>query len=201
MLFRSQDMSLQAAHASRHVAFAATRGFEEQAEKQTLTHYFSGPAHQWQDKSGKLLLKPSSQQVSMVSQRLSSLAANAQPGGGGPAVSGLRTEFHTADNGILRISSLVDVTGQPPAESIAITDVTRWWPALRRQTSILTGAGHASDDNQVQQRLAFAPTAWQNSSRVSYQLASKTDAAMKAVDGAWARDSPTGEWQIGRAHV
>lgn len=193
-LGRMQDVSLQAAHASRYVAFAATRGFEAQAEKQTLTHYFSGPAHQWQDKSGKLLLKPGSQQVSMVSQRLSSLAASAQPGGSGPAVSDLRTEFHTADNGILRVSSVVDVTGLPPAESTAITDITKWWPVLRRETSILTGAGHASDDSQVQQRLASAPTAWQDSSRVSYRLASKTDAAMKAVDGAWGRPSPTSEW-------
>lgn len=193
-LGRMQDMALQATHSSRYMAFSATRGFDEQAKSQTALRYFSGSAHQWQDRSGRLLLDPDSPQLSLVTQRLPDLTTQAQPGGLALAVSKLRTEFHTADNGILRASSLVDVNGGPRAQTVSDLGISKLWPVLRRHTAILTGAGHGSDDTQVQQRLAAASTAWHDSSQISYQLSRKTDAAMSAVDKAWGRSAPTPEW-------
>lgn len=178
-----QDMALQASHGSRYMAFAATRGQEAYALEPLRSAYFSGPAHQWSGRPGGHLLDPDALHLGVDASRATTLMASAQPGGAATTPSRLRTELGTADSGILTQTLTLD-----PAEKTSI------WPVLRRQTSILTGPGHASDDAAVQQRLGLSPTAWAASAQASYALTTRIDSAMDSVDAAWGRSRPSIDW-------
>ncbi len=192
-----QDMALQVSHGSRYMAFAATRGQEGYALEPLRSAYFSGPAHQWSGRPGGHLLGPDALHLRLDSSRATTLKADAQPGGQATTVFRLRTELGTADSGILTQTLMLDPAGQGSASldtASAPASESFIWPRLRRQTSILTGLGHAPDDAAVQQRLGASPTAWENSAQTSYALNARIDSAMGSVDAAWRRSRPAVDW-------
>jgi hypothetical protein len=70
---------------------------------------------------------------------------------------------------------------------------------LERFTSIISNAGHASSDAQVQQRLAHSEQGWSSAANNSYALSERIHHAVAASDAAWKRPLATTEWLAGWA--
>lgn len=198
-LGRLQDMGLQAMHASRYAAFALGRDPLADIETELRQHYFSGSAHQWTDRRGKRLLGEELDEVSLSATRDSALAAKAQAGGVAAHAQSLRHGWRLEDSGIL--ASQVSVApvfkaSSSVADSFAggLAGLDTQQLVLRRHTAILTGAGHASDDLEVQKRVAASSVAWGNDANASYAHGAKVAGAMALVDAAWNRTEPVFDW-------
>jgi hypothetical protein len=195
-LGRFQDMALSAQNASRHAAFQQARAGTAMMSGSLSRHYFSGPAHQWADHRGRSVLGDGGEGVG-VSLRRQVLESDAQPGGRGAYASALRSDWGIQDPGLLRVdvalsAALPPLNGDAPNRGWLRFDAR--YPALRRHTAILTGAGHAPGDTQVQQMLAQSELAWHSSARLSILAGEKVTTVMSRVDSAWNRTAPDFDW-------
>lgn len=194
-LGRFQDMALSAQHASRHAAFQQTRTGIALTSADISKHYFSGPAHQWNTLRGQPFLGAGGEGVG-VSIRRQALGPYAQPGGQGGPASALRGDWGIQDPGVLHVGvSLAAASFENgAAANSARLYLDSGYPSLHRHTAILTGAGHASGDAQVQQVLARSELAWGASASTSYTAGKKVAAIMNRLDSAWSRTAPDFDW-------
>lgn len=65
---------------------------------------------------------------------------------------------------------------------------------IRRQTSLITGAGHASSDTAAQQRVATSTAGWLSAASLSMQAARQEKSRMHSVDAVWKRGALTHDW-------
>ena len=93
------------------------------------------------------------------------------------AQAGRRHFLSFFSGGTLRLSSMVD-------SSLGV----------RRQTSLITGAGHATSDANTQQRLATSATGWLSAASLSMQAAKQEKSRMQPVDAVWKRGVLTSDW-------
>jgi len=196
-LGRLQDMALSAQHASRHAAFAYTRNPASHNDYGIKTQYFQGPAHQWKDRVGHSILASPLHQVQLNFERTSTLSDAGQPGGNDAWAMSLRKDWAVQDEGIVNAS--VYVLPGPGTVNVSSTSVLGLgafndYPKLRRHIAILEGAGHASNDAQVQQVVAQSAPAWADSTRASVIVGTRVDAAMAAIDAPWHRPRPVLDW-------
>lgn len=196
---RLQDMALQAAHASRYVAFALSRDPGASMEVEMRQHYFSGRAHQWSDRRGERLLSSGLNEVTLQIDRQTVLDASAQAGRTSDKAAILRRQWRIEDTGIVASNIAVaplsgPVRARKTATVTGLNDFDRQQFVLRRHTAILTGAGHASSDASTQQVVAESALAWNQSAGSSYALGTDVAAAMSRVDAAWNRPEPIFDW-------
>ncbi|HEY9571840.1 MAG TPA: pilus assembly protein [Pusillimonas sp.] len=195
-LGRYQDMALSTQHASRHAAFQQTRGDAAIVVERLHKHFFSGPAHRWLDRQGQLVLNGQNDEPGLSFRRLA-LDSIAQPGGRNGAASTLRSDWGIQDQGVLHATVSLAEQALPPTSA---TQRSGWlnfaipYPALRRHTAILTGAGHASGDIHTQQMVAASGLAWGVSAGASYAAGEKIASIMNRVDSAWGRTEPEFDW-------
>lgn len=195
-LGRFQDMALSAQHASRHAAFQQARAGTAVRPEDVIQHFFSGPAHQWVDRRGQLVLGNKGNGVGL-SIRRQVLGSYAQPGGQGESADALRNDWGMQDPGVLHVGvsllGSLPLQGHDPAKSSRFhADIG--YPPMSRHTAILTGAGHASGDTQVQRILAQSQLAWGSSANTSYATGGTIAAAMNRVDSGWNRPAPEFDW-------
>ncbi len=198
-LGQMQDIGLAARHAGAYAAFAAARGHFSADE--TRTSFFSGPAHRWMSLQGRLLLEQLERDVAVQLTPRNPLAGDAQPGGPQPAASALRDAW-SMEGGLLRAQvaaapQYIRFPAARPINGVSGEDATQREMdgfVLRRHTSILTGAGHASGDDAAQARLAASALAWGRDAGGSYRLGRSVHALMEGVDAAWARPAPLFDW-------
>src|SRR5690625_3405396 len=179
-LGRLQDMALQAQHASRFAAFALTRSQEARPIHSIERHFFSGSAHQWRNADGSLMLPTHADNIRLQVMASQPVGAEAQSGANRAHSSLLRHWWARDDHGIFSASFHVGL----------VSDGLR----LKRFTSLMHGAGHSSDDQQVQKRLAQSETAWQSAYRFSYRSGTQVADVMQKVDGAWPRAQFNPDW-------
>src|SRR5690606_28392694 len=82
----------------------------------------------------------------------------------------------------------------PSPEQKAVMAPTGSTVRLERFTSIISNAGHASSDAQVQQRLAQSELGWSSAATSSYALSERIHHGVAASDSAWERPLATIEW-------
>jgi hypothetical protein len=193
VLGRYQDIALQASHASRYAAFLAALGVPdgETISAMTSTAYFTGSDRRWRTTSGDALmpLPPA-----VWSQRVPDAMAG-QPGAGHAAAAVLRREWQVGDDAMLKATVAAqprNVVSQGPATPGSLR--------IARSTSILTGAGHASSDVAVQQRVAQGASGWTQAAARSISAGREVAARMQGVDDAWARPRPDFDW-LGSWHA
>ncbi len=199
-LGRFQDIALQATHASRYIAFAEARGAPVSAET-VQRHFFGTPVHRWADRKGKLLFSDQGAHVQLEVEHGPQLDGQAQPGQDAAHAATLRSQWRVADAGIVDARVAIQPPGMPGAAAggktgfmSTLRDFDRAYPKLLRHTSIATAAGHASDDESAQQRVAQSALAWGDSARHAYGLARQISSRMSPVDAGWSRPRPTFDW-------
>lgn len=199
-LGRFQDIALQASHASRHAAFSYARGEPVQIEA-IRSNYFTAPSHRWADRRGSLLFSRSGTEASLEIDRSTGLFAGAQPGLDRAYAPVLREQWALADTGIVKAGIHIQLPVRAHASQVLPTSFMaglrqfdQAYPRLVRHTSILTYAGHASNDDSAQERVAGASLAWASAAELSYALSSQVTSAMKAVDAGWGRPDPSSDW-------
>lgn len=195
-LGRFQDMALSAQHASRYAAFQQARAGTAIKPGDVTQHFFSGPAHQWADRRGQLVLGDKGNGVGL-SIRRQVLGSYAQPGGQSESADALRNDWGIQDSGVLHVgvslSGILPLWDHDSEKSVGYhADIG--YPPMSRHTAILTGAGHASGDTQVQQVLAQSQLAWSSSADTSYTTGGRIAAIMNPVDSAWDRPAPEFDW-------
>ena len=199
-LGRFQDIALQASHASRYAAFAEARG--ETVHSDAVRHgFFTGVSHRWSDRKGKRLFSEDGRETGLRVVRGSPLSAMAQAGRDAPAANALREAWKLADTGVVdaRVEvQLVGVVSQKNDRSSTfmsgLRDFDAPYPRLVRHTAILTNAGHATDDDAVQLRVADAGMPWSDAAGRSYGLSAQVSSPMRAVDAGWKRSPPATDW-------
>ncbi|MCC2595413.1 hypothetical protein LKR43_03575 [Pusillimonas sp. MFBS29] len=197
-----QDMALTVQHASRHAAFSYTRNPSPESSVSLRGQYFMGPAHQWNERSGKAMLPWPRDQVRIDVSRSAVLGQPAQAGGTNPLAHVLRNDWGLLDKGIVH----AQVLALPKADTVHHPDLSTSrasilglkdfsiYPQLRRHISILEGAGHASGDVHAQQIIGRSLLAWSDSAHASGAIGLRVDATMSAVDKAWDRQHPVFDW-------
>lgn len=199
-LGRFQDIALQASHASRHAAFSEARG-----EPINLTglrkKFFTAPNHRWADRRGWALFSAEGDEVQLDVLRGASLDSLAQAGRDANYANLVRKQWEVADSGIVDAQVTVSFTelptpgfGRQDTFMAGLRDFDQSYPRLVRHTAILKGAGHASDDHAVQQRVAASALGWADAADRSYGLSRQILSSMKAVDAGWGRPLPTTDW-------
>jgi hypothetical protein len=194
-LLRWQDIAMQAQHASRYAAFAASRDAAAQPLEDIRHGYFSGPAHLWRDRRGASLLSAERSEVSLQFDRGQALSAAAQPGGAHADASDLRRGWLIEDAGMVTARVAVAAVApahSPPASGLAQFDA--WRPTIRRHAVILAGAGHASSDAQAQQRVAGSALGWAVAADRSYALGRRVQSWAGGLDQPWGRVEPLFDW-------
>ncbi|MEB2399204.1 MAG: hypothetical protein OZ927_06660 [Alcaligenaceae bacterium] len=189
-LYRVQDIALSAQHASSYLAFAATRRDGELGRLHE--RFFTGPEHRWNDRSGRPMLADIDTQIGSRVFRSEPLPPFAQPGAA-TAFAALRQDWRLEDLGVLH-AGLAVTPGAAHWGAPGHASGAAWSPMLRRHTAILTGAGHAGDDQQTQHVLVQSGMAWRHGADVSYSLSERIRAAMGPVDSGWGRSLPAREW-------
>lgn len=199
-LGRFQDIALQASHASRHLAFTEARGAPIEAEA-LGKHFFAGPAHRWADRRGRPLFGADGDEARFAVARGPELDAMAQPGQGAGHAQALRRQWRVADAGIVDARVVIEFPFAPGdgkaragAFMSSLRDFDLAYPRLSRHTSIITHAGHASDDDSAQRRVAGSALAWSDAAQRSYGLGRRILALMKPVDAGWRRPDPAADW-------
>lgn len=203
-LLRWQDIAMQAQHASRYAAFAASRDAAAQPLEDIRHGYFSGPAHLWRDRRGADLLSAARSEVSLQFDLEQVLDAAAQPGGAHADARDLRQGWLIEDAGIVTARvEVAAVAPAPPASGMARFDASSasglaqfdaWRPTIRRHAAILAGAGHASSDARVQQRVAGSGLGWAFAADRSYALGRRVQSWAGGLDRPWGRTEPLFDW-------
>jgi len=187
VLGRYQDIVLQSAHASRYAAFLSALGVPAQEDVSAMagTAYFSGSPQRWRTASGEALMPIGPE----ISTRRVPDTRGEQPGSSHAAAAMLRREWRVGDDAMLQATVLTQPRDVVPL-GIAAPDFLR----INRSTSILTGAGYASSDMAVQQRVAHGASGWAQAAARSASAGREVAARMQAVDEAWARPHPDFDW-------
>lgn len=206
-LYRYQDMALQAAHASRFAAFVLTRDAGYASIEPIRQSYFSGPGHQWKDRRGRDFLGAGRGEVTLEITRGLQLPPGAQPGLADSPAALLRQQWQLEDQGVASAAVKVNMrqadmrktreTTQPMVEDtfgLGLRQFDSYPAPLVRHTAILLDAGHASDDQEVQARVALSSLGWRAAAEVSHGLGKTVSSAMNKVDGAWRRPKPVFDW-------
>ncbi|MBC2769280.1 hypothetical protein [Pusillimonas minor] len=184
-LFRLQDMALQVSHASRSVAFAATRGGSLfAATDQVRERYFSGPSHQWRTRSGVSWLRAGRSELSVDIDTLPVLSPYAQPGAGAHGAGVLAASLGVGD----RVLTEAVVQLQPRALDTGTA------PLLIGKQSILVGAGHAADDVGVLHRVGSSAAAWSVAAGSSVATGQALASVLAPLDRGWSRTAPDFDW-------
>jgi len=186
---RYQDITLQAAHASRYAAFLQTVHRFEDAELTALVarHFFADAGKRWRTASGGPLLVAA---PAVQARRVPDTGVTTLYGGVPVSAAPLFREWGVGDEGLLRAAVNVRARRTPygarQEDGVAL--------AFERATAILSGAGHGADDVNVQQRLADGETAWRRAARQSRVAGQAVAGRMRGVDDAWGRAEPTFDW-------
>ncbi|ROT44209.1 hypothetical protein [Pusillimonas sp. NJUB218] len=184
-LFRLQDMALQVLHASRSVAFAATRGGSLSAAADLVRErYFSGPSHQWRTRAGESWLRSGRPELSVDIGTLPALSPYAQPGAGAHGAAVLASSLGVGDS--LLTEAVVRL--QPRALDTGAA------PLLVGRQSILVGAGHAIDDADVVQRVGSSAAAWSVATASSVSTGQALASVLEPLDRGWSRAVPDLDW-------
>jgi len=199
-LGRFQDIALQASHASRFAAFSEARG-ERLQTQMVRQSFFTTPSHRWTDRRGNLLFTAGGDELKLDIVRGNGLDTMAQAGRDAAYAGTLREQWKLADTGIVdaRVQVQFPVSAaanaaRPDTFMAGLRDFDHTYPRLMRHTSILTGAGHASADHEVQERVAGSALAWADAAHRSYGLGGQILSSMQAVDAAWQRPAPIWDW-------
>jgi len=199
-LGRFQDIALQATHASRYIAFAEARGAPVSPET-VQRRFFGTPIHRWADRKGRLLFSDQGAHVRLGVERGPQLDAQAQAGQDAAYAATLRSQWRVADAGIVDARVAIELPGMPGAAAgekagfmSTLRDFDQAYPKLLRHTSIATAAGHASDDESAQQRVAGSALAWNGPAQRAYGLTRQISSLMNPVDAGWSRPRPTFDW-------
>lgn len=184
-LFRLQDMALQVLHASRSVAFAATRGGSLSAATDLVRErYFSGPSHQWRTRAGEPWLRAGRPELSVDIQTSPGLSPYAQPGAGAHGAAVLTSSLGVGDGvlteAVVRLHPRALDTGASPL--------------LIGRQSILVGAGHAVDDADVVQRVGSSAAAWSVATGSSVSTGQALASVLEPLDRGWSRAAPDFDW-------
>lgn len=214
-LLRWQDIAMQAQHASRYAAFAASRNAAAQPLEDIRHGYFSGPAHLWRDRRGADLLSAARSEVSLQFDLGQVLDAAAQPGGAHADARDLRQGWLIEDAGIVTarvevaaVAPAPPTSGQAqidaaPASGLArlgassasgLAQFDAWRPVIRRHAAILAGAGHASSDAWAQRRVAGSGLGWADAADRSYALGRGVQSWAGGLDRPWGRTEPLFDW-------
>ena len=193
-----QDMALSAQHASRHAAFVHTRT-PGSVSRDTVLPFFQTAAHQWNERNGDPMLALPSWQVQLHLDRRTMLDPLAQVGGNDAMAASLRDNWGIQDQGIVDVSvqALPGVHSENATEETASVlglGIFKHYPLLRRHTAILEGAGHASNDAQVQDIVVRSGLAWSDSASTSIALGKRINAVMENVDAPWRRAHAVFDW-------
>lgn len=194
-----QDAALSATHASRHAAFVAARLTEPDDSAALTDPFFTGAAHRWTDRHAVAILDPHTS-VGLVTFRLPPLSANAQPATDTKHAQVLRRDWHLEDIGIVRTQVQLDLPSRSLKPTTSDTSLLKLgvfdeaYPVLARSTAILTGAGHASSDMDVQFKIGSSDFAWKSTYTRSRDAASEIETRAHGVDAGWSRPGVTLDW-------
>ncbi|CAM5181104.1 Pilus assembly protein OS=Castellaniella defragrans OX=75697 GN=HNR28_002323 PE=4 SV=1 [Castellaniella defragrans] len=200
-LGRLQDAGLQLGHASRRVAFArAHQGLHPFELDAGVDGYLSGPGHDWNTRRGTSFLGAASLAAgpqATASVFNTGVAPAMQAGDPVTGASQWRAELRLGDAEVWRGEAGV-VIGRPDATG-TLRDFDDMGLTLRRHTAILTGAGAAESDEEVQRLLAESGQAWDQLAAVSRHRGRTAQQRLQGVDEAWARAQPDWDWVSGWA--
>lgn len=194
-----QDMALSATHASRHVAFLASRGESTQPGLSTVESFFSGGAHRWVDRRGESVLE-AGRDVRLELQNGPPLSALGQPGGTHANATILRREWSLEDEGLISARVSLTFWGGPrwpphgPRGKLGLDVYDAPYPSLTRATAILRGGGHAVSDSDTQERVGQSAQAWAGARAVSVSHGRTVQMRTAGVDAGWARAAPDFDW-------
>lgn len=194
-----QDAALSAQHASRHVAFTATRDQPEPGWQALGAPFFTGPAHRWTDRRGQAVIE-ADRSVQLSTRRLQPLSIHAQPGRATSNAHTLRRDWALEDPGILQATVMLDPGAgavlpqghESTLLKLAVFDLP--YPPLVRHTHILTGAGHAISDSAAQDRVGDSSLAWSAAYAASRSSGRAIQQRAAGVDAAWGRPDLDFNW-------
>lgn len=201
-LFNFQDMALSAHHASRHLAFLATRTTSERAGppeigRSHVEPFFVGPAHQWRDRRGDASVDVA-RQLHWKVHRVKPLTGMSQPGGAIGDAAVIRREWALDDLGILNATA--GLMRSTPRDRELVTGLLQLdsfdtpYDAVSRSIAILDGAGHATSDMATQTRVGESALAWAAAATRSHSAATEVIARAESVDAGWGRPKANLDW-------
>lgn len=198
-LGRIQDMALHASHASRHAAFMAARQEHGTPVSTVLAGAFHAQIHQWRDRKGQALQSSVYPDIDIRFQRSEDTLPAGKDTPHGPQLMQLRNDWLNVDERVLTAHvSLVPLISTEQDEAtgslLKLHQFDASYPLIRRQTSILTGAGHASDDLSVADRIANSALAWSGPADQAYRLGRRVASVGARVDAGWNRPEPVFDW-------
>lgn len=183
---RYQDIALQTTHASRHAAFsAAQKGVDDTHLLPAIQQrFFAQPHLRWRDASGRPLLDGG---INLQLQRTASGSA-LQPAT--PEGQTLYRDWRLHDQGVL--SARVSTSARDVSRGVFPAFVGTL--AFTGHTAVLSGAGHAVSDADVQRRVASGDSGWGRAARQSSAAGRAAAQRLRGVDAAWGRAQPSFDW-------
>lgn len=199
-LGRLLSISLQASHASHYGAFQLSRDIPDINKAELDERFLLGPENNWHDRRANELLD--SHAIAVKVERAEKLDATMQPGANHEQATLLRKGWKIEDQGIARMSLAVTplftaARKQPEAGvalGLGLDFFDHFSLTIRRQTSILTGAGHAASDQEAHKHVSLSPEGWQNAAGLSYESGRKVQSYAQSVDAPWNRPQPVFDW-------
>ena len=195
VLFRWQDMALQAMHASRALAFEHMRNPQTAIQSATVARTFH-KEQRWHDRQGNSWLSEDSVRWRITENAHFMDGARWDSHFPGTAKT-IWTELGFTPYGHARAEVTVDLAHNN-SERLArfFRDAGNLGSLqLTRQTSILTGsAGHADSPLQTQSRIGQSFNLWRSTADASVSLGRRTTALMRPVDSVWNRGMPDFDW-------
>lgn len=197
-LGRIQDVSLQASHAARHLAFQATR-LPAPDTVVLPDAFFNGSRPMWRGERGQPLIGTVLAHPHARAGSVGVLSVYGQPGRNDADAGQLRKDWNIADTGI--VVAGVSLRPLAPDAPVSATDKApilssfdRYVPTISRHTAILWGAGHATSDGAAAGRLAASGLAWAGPADASKSLGQRVAGGAAPVDAAWGRPDPVFDW-------
>lgn len=198
-LGRIQDLALHANHAARFSAFMATRNDTETTVAAVRTGVFRGSGNQWSDHRGAALQDSVYQNINVHVAYGDDMPAGKRIGGADPRIRQLRDDWLNAESGVLSAQVSLVPRGVSPDHVhehslLKLHQFDAAYPLIRRHTSILTGAGHASGDLSAADRITNSTLAWSGPTSQSYRLGRRVASVASNVDSGWRRPQPVFDW-------
>lgn len=205
------NLGIQASMASRYQAFQLTRsanGGSDNAGNSDLSNFNLKE----RGLNGLKVLEQGAVTVSHSSQ--TQMSDEGRIGTQNTQAARLREEWNMDDGRVQRamvtvkpftsansITAEQPVSGKPAAGFEVGGNSTRTFLnsvslTMKRQTSILTSAGHSADDLAANKRAASADTAWKSAADDSIHLTKSINARIRGIDRGWNRPEPTYDWII-----
>ncbi len=174
---------LEAAHSSRLLAFGATRGIDGLSDGRVVGRANraggedAGRGYASKGHVSGQVMRPSGV------MRGTTGAGFSMPGGATTA--SLRRGWNMVDDGLVMAYATARAarrgTGTGPG-------------LLSRHTALITGAGHASGDQDTQARIAGNRAAWQQAAEPTRRAGRRIALALDRIDGGWGRPAPEFDW-------